>query len=133
MRWNYIKPLENEELISEYEKNIGYIYPAVFRTAVKKYNGGYPEKSSVDAQNGRNFSVKRLLSFNRNDKESVWRIGIPPEEGLADRFAVFALADGGDLFCFEKATDKVFVIDHETLEAIPIASGFTGFQRKLYD
>ena len=133
MRWNYIKPLENEAMLSEYEERIGYTYPAGFCDTVKKNNGGYPEKSSVDAQNGRNFSFKRLLSFNRSDKESVWRIGIPSDEGLADRFAVFALADSGDLFCFEKATDKVFVIDHETLEAIPVAASFTGFLRKLRD
>ena len=43
MNWRWVKPLESEDLIKEYEENIGYTFPNEYKEVVKNYNGARPE------------------------------------------------------------------------------------------
>lgn len=53
MNWRWVKPLESEDLIKEYEENIGYTFPNEYKEVVKNYNGARPEFKEFKSKQGR--------------------------------------------------------------------------------
>ena len=153
LEWDFIKPLESENLIDEFEQLRGYKFPVSFRECVIKNNAGYPSKDVFDTETAEKRVVNCLLSFNKvkNSASTVW-FSVEAYEYKIDsakqyddideanalkyifnRYVVFADTPFGDDIAFDKTNDSVVYINHETLEVEKIADSFDEFLNCLYD
>lgn len=144
MEWEYIKPLSSAELIKEFEAYADYSFPEDFINCVILNNGGYPSLDVFDTDRTEERTIKSLLSFNKDDRETIWMMNERSEdaeddeledgmEDLPERYVAFAIDDFGNLICFDKDNDNIVFYDHEEDETEYIADSFTEFLEKLYD
>lgn len=151
MKWNFIKPLKSESSIDEFEELRGYKFQDSFRRCIIKNNGGRPEFDTFDTERTQERCMGSLLSFNKDDKWTVWfsveayecKIDFAKQyddieeasalEEIFNRYVVFADTPFGDDIAFDKTDDSVVFIDHETLEVEKIADSFDAFLECLYD
>ena len=132
MEWKYIKPLLSIELIYEFENSTKYLFPDTFKQFIIKHNGGRPNKSIFDTNKTKERELKSFLSFNREDKETVWKIIEWNKEELADKYVPFGIDNYGNTICFDKENDMVIFVNHEDKSIEIIADGFDNFINKLY-
>lgn len=141
MNWKFVIPLQSENLIIEYEKKIGYVFPEDFKACVKLNNHGYPEKEVFYSWRGkrkRERVFNLLLSFNKEDRVSIWerndwrgrsRDWFEYSNGEIENYVVFADDPFGNPICYDKRTDEIVWIDHEeadfSIAVEKIADSFT--------
>ena len=125
MNWEYVRPLQSEDLITEYEEQIGYEFPADFKNCVIQFNNGYPEKKFFCSWKGkrkRKRVFNHLYSFNKEDISSIWRYNdwrgsfsdwFRLSDGEIEHYVVFAGDPFGNLICYDRRTDKIVFINHE--------------------
>lgn len=111
---------------------MNYKLPQSFLECIRKYNGGRPELNLFDTEFTKERAMKSLLSFNQEDRETVWKIIEWNKEELRNRFAPFAIDNFGNLICFDKLNDNVVFLEHETLRQEKIADSFDDFLNGLY-
>lgn len=133
MEWKYVKTLETEDNIDEFECLVKYAFPESFRKCVTNYNGGRPSKRVFDTDKRRERELKSFLSFNKEDRENVWKINEWNKSELLDRYIAFAIDNFGNLICFDANDDKVIFMDLEGVIIEDIADSFTDFLECLYD
>ena len=133
MVWKYVKQLETEENINDFECLVRYSFPEDFRKCVKNYNGGRPSKRAFDTDRRKDRELKSLLSFNKGDRETVWKIHDWNSNELADRYIAFAIDNFGNLICFDANNDKVVFLDLESSCFEKVADTFSAFLDCLYD
>ena len=132
MEWKYVKPLSSEDNINEFECLVKYAFPEDFREYIKKYNGGRPEKKIFETDNSQERALKSFLSFNKNDRETVWKIYEWNKQELADRYVAFAVDNFGNLICFDANNDNIVFLNHEDLGVEKVADDFMEFINKLH-
>lgn len=151
LEWDFVRSLEDENLIDEFEKAVKYKFPVSFRKCVVMNNGGYPSKEIFDTDVAEERCIGYLLSFNHNDRCSVWNaleayesnIKVAEQykdleelkmlQNIMDNYVIFADDPGGNEIAFDKTDNSVVYIDHETLEVEHIADSFDEFLDCLYD
>ena len=133
MDWKYVIPLKSYASIIEFENISGYRFPPDFKKCVKNYNGGLPDKNAFDTDKHCEYLIKAFLSFNKEDKESVWNAVEWHKEQLAGKYVIFAIDNFGNFICFDVHNDEIVFIEHETLVIEKVASCFTDFLNKLYE
>lgn len=136
MEWVLGFNLESADLISEFEREVGYSFCDSFKKTVMSHNGSnvVPDCFDTDETEGHVFNV--LLSFNKEDICSIWRTARYWDDGgigMRDAYVVFADSPFGDFIAFDKRNDSVVFIDHETLHVEKIADDFDGFLNCLYE
>ncbi len=131
MNWKYVKPIKDENSISDFEKEHGYSFPESFKETVKKYNGGRPEKDAYDTEMAKERTIKSLLSFNRTDKENIWKLS-ENLEGIPKKYVTFAIDHFGNFICFDADDGSIAFVDHETANSEKISDDFAAFLDKLY-
>ena len=132
MNWKYVKPLKSEDLISEFEKAHNIEFPESFIELVRINNGGRPEKDIFDTDAAKERTIKSFLSFNKEDRETVWKIADWNEDVLKDAYVAFGIDNFGDLICFKKSDLSVIFLDTESVNEEMIADDFSAFIDKLY-
>ena len=132
MQWKYVRPLKDPALISKFEQKTGYKLPDDFTACVKNYNGGRPEHSTFNTDSSKGRAIKALLSFNLEDRESMWQAYVWLSPELRKRYVAFAIDNFGNLICFDRSTGCVVFIDDERLTVEQIANSFTDFVASLY-
>jgi hypothetical protein len=132
MNWKYVKALKSEKAITEFEKNYGIEFPDSFKETVGKFNGGRPERDIYDTDKTKGRTIKSLLSFNKDDKETIWKIAEWSADELGEKYIAFAIDHFGNLICFSKSDKSIIFMDHETLKTEIIANEFANFIDKLY-
>ena len=132
MNWKYIKELQSLDLISEFENTVNYKFCSEFVETVKNYNGARPENSLFDTDKTEKRAIKSLLSFNKSDKETVWKIMDWNRTELAEKYVAFGIDNFGNLICFSVENGNVIFLECESLSIEMIAGDFTGFLSKLY-
>ena len=132
MNWRYVKVLEDIKLINEFEEKYGFSFSDEFKECVTKYNGGRPEHQVFDTDIEKERTIKALLSFNKNDKETIWKMAEWSDSIIKKGYFPFATDDAGNMICFTKHYNNVVIIDHEDDHAEVIASTFNSFLNKLY-
>lgn len=132
MNWKYVKPLGSAELISEYEAENGFVFPESFKKCIMEHNGGRPEKSCFDTEVQKERALKSLLSFNKTDRETIWKITEWNKEVLADKYVPFAIDNFGNLICFERMTNSIMFIDMGDTSSEKAADSFDGFISALF-
>lgn len=133
MEWKYVKPLTTEECINEFECLVKYSFPDNFRACVMKHNGGRPSKRAFDTNMSKERELKSFLSFNKEDRETVWKIHDWNSNELKDRYIAFAVDNFGDLICFDANNDKVVFLNMDNVNVEIIADDFVSFLECLYD
>lgn len=132
MNWKYVKPLKTESDFKEFEEKYSFEFPYSFREIVKKYNGARPEKDIYDTDKTKERTIKSLLSFNKDDKETIWKINECSTEELGDKYVAFAIDHFGNLICFSKSDKSIIFINMDFPEIESISSNFADFLDKLY-
>lgn len=132
MQWKYVRPLKDPALISKFEQKTGYKLPDDFTACVKNNNGGRPEHSTFNTDSSKGRAIKALLSFNLEDRESMWQAYVWLSPELRKRYVAFAIDNFGNLICFDRSTGCVVFIDDERLTVEQIANSFTDFVASLY-
>ena len=132
MNWKYVKALKSENAIAEFEKAYKIEFPDSFKEIVTKFNGGRPEKDVYDTDKTKERTIKSILSFNQDDKETIWKINEYSTEELGDKYVAFAIDHFGNLLCFSKSDQSIIFMDSETLKTEVIANDFASFIDKLY-
>ncbi len=132
MEWKYIKNLKDNRLITEFENTVEYKLPESFVLCVMQNNGGRPAKKCflTDVKNER--VIKSMLSFNREDRETVWMALDWFDKSFYKRFVVFGIDDFGNVICFRKKDSAVFFIEHETDNIEYVSDSFEHFIESLY-
>ena len=129
--WKYIKPLSNEESIAAFERMTAFALPESFKVCVKQYNGARPKCRAFDTEKQIKREMKSLLSFNRDDRETVWGMYDASYTEHKGQYIPFAIDHFGNLICFDRSGQIVF-IDHETLNVELVAPSFEKFMDDLY-
>ena len=133
MEWKYVKPLSSEDLIEEFERLAKYSFPDDFKKCVSSYNGGRPSLKTFDTDSAKERELKSFLSFNKDDRETVWKIYDWNKDDLSDRYIPFAIDNFGNLICFDSDNNGVVFLDHDNLNSEQIAKSFTEFMTVLYE
>ena len=132
MNWKYVKALKSKNAIKEFEVAFKFEFPDSFKETVANYNGGRPEKDTYDTDKTKERTIKSLLSFNKEDKETIWKIADWNNDELKDDFIAFAIDHFGNLICFSVSDKSIAFMDMETLKTETIANDFSAFLDKLY-
>lgn len=127
MQWKYIKTLQDENLIKEFEEMLSYNLNRGYVDCIKQNNGGRPSNRVFYTEQGTERVVKSFLSFNKEDRETVWKILDWNKDILEDKYIPFAIDNFGNIICFFKQDDSVVFIEHETGIVEKIASDFESF------
>ena len=133
MEWKYVKPLSSEDNINDFECMIKYCFPDEFRNCVILHNGGRPSHKAFATDKTRERELKSFLSFNKEDKETIWKIHEWNKAELSNRYVAFAIDNYGNLICFDANNDSIVFINHENLEVEFIAPNFKIFIDNLYE
>lgn len=141
MEWLFIKPLNSEELISEYEEKVCYRFPKDFKDCVKQNNSANPGLEVFISWYGKRKKkrvLNNLFSFNKEDRSTIWHYNDWNgkqrewnEDGRMVKYVAFAKDPFGNLICFDKTNDSIVWIDHETLNIEFVADSFTEFINSL--
>lgn len=133
MEWKYVKPLTSEELINEFECMVKYSLPNDFKACVMEHNGGRPERRAFDTDVSKERELKSFLSFNKEDKETIWKIHDWNHEELKDKYVAFAIDNFGNLICFDVCSNRIVFMNLDDMSIEGIADDFESFIRNLYD
>lgn len=133
MEWKYVKPLSSVENISEFETLVNYTFPSDFKQCIEENNGGRPNKRAFDTTVCKERELKSFLSFNHDDKETVWKIFDWNKDELSGKYIAFAIDHFGNLICFNSANDEIIFLNHENTSVELIAENFTEFLNNLYE
>ena len=133
MEWKYVKILSSVGCIDEFENLVEYSFPDEFKNCILSNNGGRPSKRKFDTDTQKERAIKSFLSFNREDRETVWKIQDWNKDVLSRKYAAFAIDNFGNLVCFDISNNKIVFYDHENGEIEQIADNFTEFMERLYE
>lgn len=131
MNWKYVKPLKSKDLIAQYEKENNFEFPASFKKMVPKINGGRPKANRFVIITGDEKVLKTFLSFNPDDKETVWTPGEWMEESFRRYLVPFAVDNFGNYVCFDQIGTVIFAC-HDPLCYDIVAYSFEEFLDNLY-
>lgn len=137
LKFEDVEELESKDLVEEFEKLIGYVFPEDFKDFVYKYNCPYfiTDTFDVDIEDIGS-TVFDLHSFNKDSGCSVWKMYEwynEDEQDFVGKYIQFGSSGFGDYICFDMETNEVVFIDHETLEIVKLADTFTEFTHMLYE
>ena len=124
--WRYVKPLVNEGLISETEKQLGITFDKSYKEFVEKYNGGRPPVGSFETDKTKGRTIKSFLSLNPTDTENIIKSNSYISE-FGDKVVAFGIDNFGNYICFTKSDNSVVFFDFETGEIERVTDSFSGF------
>lgn len=131
MYWDYVNRLTVPGSIHAFEWLTGYKFPKEFRDCAILNNGGRPRKRAFGTDAGMVHEVKAFLSFNKEDKETVWDIFNWNKQELKGLYIPFAIDNFGNLICFDR-DGKVVFLCLETGQEEHVADSFKEFLDNLY-
>lgn len=132
MYWKYVKPINSSELVSEFEHQNRIVFPDEYKACVLANNGGRPSKKVFDTAVTKEREIKSLLSFNKNDRETIWSVNGCKSKEFQNKYIAFATDSAGNLICFERLDKSIVFYDHETENIEKISANYTDFINSLY-
>ena len=128
MNWKYIQAT-NTECIEKVEKDFFVNLPRDLKDIILKFNNGRPENSTFDTDKSTGRQFKKLLSFNREDRENVYSF-----VDIVRQFdnELFPIADdpAGNFICLKNS--EIVFLNIESGETEFIANSITDLISKLY-
>ena len=129
MAWRYVKPLSNPSSVDEFEKAHGVSFPDDLKCVLVAHNGGRPSLRYYDLPTGRDKEFKALLSFNPDDRETIYKRY--PVESKNGSLLPFASDPAGNLLVVKDG--GIGLWDHERDSAVFVAPSFTAFMGLLHE
>lgn len=109
--WKYVKKLENPMVVREYLEEHNIKLPEILVNCIEKYNGGRPENKVIRTSTNGEHVFKTLLSYNHNDKETIY--GIYPELFRDTNLFPVASDAAGNYICYDLVDGKYVFYNHE--------------------
>lgn len=132
MEMKYVKHLVDPSEIARYEKQFAVRLPSSYKSFVAQYNGGRPSLKCFKTENDAERVIKSFLSFNSQDRETIWKITEWNAEELQNQYVPFAIDPAGNLICFKMVDNSIAFIDLETLNIEKASASFDQFLSELY-
>lgn len=127
--WKYVKELRNKQAVSDFEAQHNVVFPADLKEWILKNNGGRPYDSIIDTEKTKSRVFKSLLSFNPDDKETIFTVyDVLQKEDKT--LLPFASDPSGNFFCIKNG--KVVLWLHETGSIENVADNFSAMLKKLH-
>lgn len=133
MNYKYVKPVKSAKLLDDYKDLTGYELPKDFRNFVIEFNGGRPERKGFSTSTGESRELKSFLSFNPDDKETVWKVYEAFEDKLKQKYLPFAIDNFGNYICFNTENNNIVFLNHEDLSVEYVADTFVSLLNLLYE
>lgn len=124
-KYNSTTSIENIQKVAEEN---GFIYPKELINLILKCNNGIIIPNKFDATKEQGLEVKTILSYNKEDKETVYSaIKTLRESGV--NFIPFANTPSGDYICLNGA--EVVIWEHETSNTQLVSPTLSKFLESL--
>lgn len=126
--WRRIKPLVNKDAVAAFEEKYALSVPEDFKKCVTENNAGRPLPNAIVSEDGIEFDVKALLSYNEDDIENIYKVIDYFIKHYNGALVPFASDSAGNYYCFYN--EKIVLWTQEN-EMISICNNFTEFTEKL--
>lgn len=126
MEWKYVKTISKSKLL-EAETKLGIKLSQELRGIILKYNNGRAEKNCFDIKTAKAVVLKKILSYNEEDKDNVYIFRDLIDKG----YIPFAITEFGDVIC-ESKEHAIYLYKHELDEFDYVAVNVEEFINKLY-
>lgn len=127
MDWKYVKTIKEDKL-SKAEESLNIKLSKELRNIILKYNNGRPERTCFDTKTEQGKMLKKILSYNEEDKDNVYVFSELIDKG----YIPFAITEFGDVIC-ESKEQAIYLYKHELDEFDYIAENVEEFiNNKLY-
>jgi len=112
IEWKYIKPLKELTAVRDYLIENEINLPEQLIEMIEKNNGGRPSDKQILTPAVREYVFKSLLSYNKEDKETVYDI----YSNLFINSTLYPLGSdaAGNFVCYDVAEGKLKLYNHET-------------------
>lgn len=128
-RWKYVKELQNKQAVTDFETQHNVVFPDDLKEWILKNNGGRPYNSTIDTEKTKSRVFKSLLSFNPDDKETIFTVyDVLQKEDKS--LLPFASDPSGNFFCIKNG--KIVLWLHETGTIENVADSFSAMLKKLH-
>jgi outer membrane protein assembly factor BamB len=131
LEWKYVKKIESINNVSIFEETYNFSLPNGYKNLLIELNGGRPSKKLFKCTNGTEHVIKSFLSFNPEDKESIFKVNEWVKDQLPSDYIVFANDPGGNFICFNRS-NEIFYWQHEDTIFLKIANNIESFIESLY-
>lgn len=125
VEWKYVKPLQDKMIVSTFLIEHSIVLPLELVKVLESYNGGRPSDKRIVVSDGTEFVFKSLLSYNKDDLETVYSIYPIFEETSCFPFAT---DPSGNMICYDTKKEKYVLYEHETDNFVEIVSMNAIFQ-----
>ena len=125
VEWKYVKPLQDKMIVSAFLIEHSIVLPLELVKVLESYNGGRPSDKRIVVSDGTEFVFKSLLSYNKDDLETVYSIYPIFEETSCFPFAT---DPSGNMICYDTKKEKYVLYEHETDNFVEIVSMNAIFQ-----
>lgn len=127
MDWKYVKIISESKLL-EVEVKFGIKLSPKLREIILKYNNGRPERTCFDTKTEQGKMFKKILSYNKEDKDNVYVFSELIDKG----YIPFGITEFGDVIC-ESKEQTICLYKHELDEFEYVAENVEEFiNEKLY-
>lgn len=139
MEWIRRKPIQDEGQIAQFERMYQFNFTPDFVTLVQQFNGARPVKNVFDTDKEREKIADRLLSFNRDDHDTIWQTVTALKTRLPADMMPFMMDPFGNYICFyaDPLEDEHEIVywQHEKTEGNiqHIAPNLQQFLAQLYE
>ena len=72
--WKYVKKLEDNTSVKNFLNEYNITLPEKIVNLLEEYNGGRPSEKGIITNTKREYVFKSLLSYNKNDKETIYNV-----------------------------------------------------------
>ena len=128
--WTFSSPLSDSAAIAALESNYGIVIPAELKKIIQSHNGAHPTPDRCTIPKWGTTNVKMLLSYNRDDPETIYDVIDYFMTRTHKRLIPFATDSGSGYFCMKDSL-VVYTADEE-LFPITVAESFASFLTKLF-
>lgn len=128
--WSFSTTLNDVNSINDVESKFVITLPHELKDIIINNNGGYPSKSKVSIPGFGETDMKMLLSFNKEDAETVYDIMDYFAKKYHGRVIPFAVDSGSGYFCVKD--NYIVFISEGNSTPIPIAENVSSFLNQLF-
>lgn len=117
------------EIMTDIEKKLSYVFPEDLRQDLIKYNRGGPERN-LFLVNSVEKVFDRFFSLNTEDRINI--LSVNKSFTYADSYIVFANDPFGNEICISKANGEISFYDHENNRLTKVADNWSEFISMLH-
>jgi hypothetical protein len=127
VKWSRNSKLETSDTLEKFEADFNVVLPESFKSFIVKNNYGSPTPDSVIISEYGETDIKRLLSFNHNDTETIYEV---VEFFSKKNLVPFASDSYGNYYCL--SGESVLFWEHEEDAIYDLSCGFNDFLQMIH-